>query len=94
MATDKPPQAVSSAEKAIQSTTDRMSKATHQAIDTLSEYGTRAEERLRESSRLAGERATEYAEDLGNYVSKRPLMSLAMALGAGLLLGALLRGRS
>lgn len=93
MATDKPSQAVSSAEKAIQSTTDRMSKATHEAIDTLSEYGTRAEAQLREGSRRASERATEYAEDLGNYVSKRPIASLAMALGAGLLLGALLRGR-
>lgn len=93
MATDKPSQMASSAEKAVQSTTDRVSKATHQAIDTLSEYGTRAEERMRESSRRAGERAGEYAETVGNYVAQRPIMSLAMALGAGLLLGALLRGR-
>lgn len=93
MATDKPSQAADSAEKAIQSATDRVSKATHQAIDTLSDYGTRAEERLRETGRRAGERAGEYAEDFGNYVAKRPIVSLAMALGAGLLLGALLRGR-
>lgn len=93
MATDKPQQAISNAEKVLQSTTDRVSQKTHEAIDTLSDYGSRAEQRLRESSKRASERAGEYAEDFGNYVAKRPLVALAMALGAGLLLGALIRGR-
>lgn len=93
MATDKPHQAVSNAEKTLQSTTERVAKTTHEAIDTLSDYGTRAEERLRETGRRATERASEYAEDVGTYVSKRPIASIAMALGAGFLLGALMRGR-
>lgn len=93
MATDKPHQAVSNAEKTLQSATDRVAKTTHEAIDTLSEYGTRAEERLRETGRRATERTREYADEVGNYVSKRPIASIAMALGAGFLLGALLRGR-
>src|SRR5438876_100217 len=97
MATDKPHQAhqaVSNAEKNVQSTTDRVAKATHEAIDTLSDYGTRAEEQLRETGRRAGERTREYTDEVGSYVAKRPIASLAMALGAGFLLGALTRGRS
>lgn len=93
MATDKPPQAVSNAEKTLQSTTDRVSKATHEAIDTLSDYTTRAEDRLRETGRRATERTREYAEDIGTYVQRKPLASVAMALGAGLILGILMRGR-
>jgi ElaB/YqjD/DUF883 family membrane-anchored ribosome-binding protein len=93
MATDKPHQAVSNAEKTLQSTTERAAKATHEAIDSLSDYGTRAEARLRETGRRATERTREYAEDLGSYVARRPIASLAMALGAGFLLGAIIRGR-
>ena len=87
-------QAVSNAEKTLQSTTDRVAKATHDAIDTISEYGTRAEEQLRETGRRAGERTREYADGMSSYVTRRPIASLAIALGAGFLLGALTRGRS
>ena len=96
MATEKPQQAhqaVSNAEKTMQSTTERAARATHEAIDSLSEYGTRAEERLRETSRRASERTREYADEVGEYVARRPVMALALALGAGFLLGALSRGR-
>lgn len=93
MATDKPHQAVSDAEKAMQSTTERVAGATHEAVDTLSEYGSRAQERLRETGQRARERTREYAQDVGGYVANRPLVALAMALGAGFLLGALSRGR-
>ncbi len=93
MATDKPHQAVSNAEKTLQSTTERVAKGTHEAIDTLSEYGNRAEEQLRQTGRRAAERTKEYADEVGSYVSRRPIASLAMALGAGFLLGALMRGR-
>jgi ElaB/YqjD/DUF883 family membrane-anchored ribosome-binding protein len=93
MATEKPHQAISNAEKTLQSTTERVTKATHDTIDTLTDYGARAEERLRETGRRATERAGEYAEDVGAYVSRRPIASLAMALGAGFLLGVIMRGR-
>lgn len=93
MATEKPHQAVSDAEKAVQSTTDRVARATHEAIDTLTDYGTRTEERLRETGRRASERTREYAEDVGAYVTRRPVTALAIALGAGFLLGILSRGR-
>ena len=93
MATDKPHQTISSAEKAIQSTSERMARAAHDTIDSLTDYGARTEERLRESGRRATETGREYAEDFGNYVSRRPIVSLSLALGIGLLLGALARGR-
>lgn len=93
MATEKPHQTVSDAEKAMQSTTEGTARATHEAVDTLSEYGTRAQERLRETGQRARERTREYAHDVGDYVAHRPLVALAMALGAGFLLGALSRGR-
>lgn len=93
MAQEKPHQAISNAEKAVQSTTDRVAKTTHDAIDSLSTYSTQAEERLRETGRVAAERTREYADEVGAYVARRPLASLAMALGAGLLLGAIMKGR-
>ncbi len=93
MATEKPHQAVSGAEKTLQSTTERVARATHEAIDTLSDYGARTEKQLRETSRRAVERTREYADRIGGYVTQRPLTALAIALGAGFLLGALSRGR-
>lgn len=90
---EKPHQAVSDAEKALQSTTERVARATHEAIDTAREYGARTEERLRETGRRAGERTREYADNVGGYVTHRPWTALAIALGAGFLLGALTRGR-
>lgn len=93
MATEKPHQAVSNTEEKLQSTTERVARATHEAIDTLGDYGARTEERLRETGRRASERTREYADNVGTYVRQRPVMALALALGAGFLLGALSRGR-
>lgn len=93
MATDKTQQAISGAEKTLQSTTDRVARATHDAIDAAGEYGARAEERIRETGRLAAERTREYADDLESYVVRRPVAAVAIALGAGFLLGALVKGR-
>lgn len=91
--TEKPHQAISNAEKAMQSTSERVARAAHDAIDSLGTYGARTEERLRQSGRRAGEATREYAEEFGNYVARRPIVSLSVALGIGLLLGALVRGR-
>lgn len=85
--------AVSSAERAAQSTTDRVARAAHQAVDSLSGYGARTEERLRETGRIAGKRGRQYADQVGGYVNERPLAAIAMAAGVGVLFGLLLRGR-
>ena len=86
-------QTVSKAEKAAQSTTERMARAAHEAVDSLSAYGGRTEERLRETGKLASERGREYAEQVGGYVNERPLAAIAIAAGVGLLVGILMRGR-
>lgn len=93
MATEKPHQAVSSAEQAVQSTTERVARAAHEAIESLSGFGGRTEERLRESGRRAGETTREYADEMSHYVSKRPFAAVAIALGVGFLMGMLSRGR-
>lgn len=86
-------QSISQAEKAAQSTTDRVARAAHDTIDTLTEYGGRTEERLRSTSKLAGKRTREYADQVGGYVNERPLVAIAIAAGVGALFGLLLRGR-
>lgn len=93
MATEKPHEAVTSAEQAMRSTTERIARAAHEAIDKLSGYSSRTEERLREGSRRAGETTREYADQVSGYVSSRPLAALAIALGVGFLLGVLARRR-
>lgn len=93
MASDKPHEAVSSAEQAAHSTTERVAQASHDAIDRAREYGARAEEQLRERSRWASDRTREYTDEVSAYVNRRPITALAIALGAGILLGALARGR-
>lgn len=86
-------QAVSGAEKTAQSTTDRMARAAHHAVDSLSEYGTRTEERLRETGKLASRQGRQYAKQVGGYVNERPLAALGIAAGIGVLFGLLMRGR-
>lgn len=86
-------QAVSSAEKTAQSTTDRVARAAHQAVESLSDYGTRTEERLRETGKLASRRGRQYAQQVGGYVNERPLAAIAIAAGVGVLFGLLMRGR-
>ncbi len=86
-------QALSSAEKAAQSTTERVARAAHQAVDSLSEYGSRTEDRLRETGKTASQRGRQYADQIGGYVNERPLAAVAIAAGVGVLFGLLMRGR-
>lgn len=86
-------QAVSAAEKTAQSTTERVARAAHQAVDSLSEYGTRTEDRLRETGKIASRRGRQYADQIGGYVNERPLAAVAIAAGVGVLFGLLMRGR-
>lgn len=86
-------QALSSAEKTAQSTTERVARAAHQAVDSLSEYGSRTEDRLRETGKTASRRGRQYADQIGGYVNERPLAAVAIAAGVGVLFGLLMRGR-
>ncbi len=86
-------QAVSGAEKAAQSTTERVARAAHQAVDSLSQYGSRTEDRLRETGKIASRRGRQYADQVGGYINERPLAAIAIAAGVGVLFGLLMRGR-
>lgn len=86
-------QAVSGAEKTAQSTTNRVAQAAHQAVDSLSAYGARTEDRLRETGKIASRRGRQYADQVGGYVNERPLAAIAIAAGVGVLFGLLMRGR-
>lgn len=87
--------AVDNAERALQSATERLARAAHQAVDTLSAYGGRAEERLRASSQTAGERSREVMDQVRQYVLDHPLAAIGIAAGVGFVFGAMMRsGRS
>jgi len=86
-------QAVNAAKNTAESTAERAGGSAREAVDSLSSYGARAEERLRETGRMATERTREYADQVSGYVTSRPLTSIAIALGVGLLFGLRMRGR-
>ena len=86
-------QAVGAAKSTAESVAERAGYSAQEAADTLSSYGARAEQRLRETGRRASERTREYADQVGGYVAERPLTSIAIALGVGLLFGLWSRGR-
>lgn len=93
MANETTQQAVGAAKSAAESASERAAQAGHKAANTLSTYADRTEQRLRETGRIAGERTREYANQVSGYVAERPLTSIAVALGLGLLFGLRIRGR-
>lgn len=93
MAMEQAHQAVSNAERVVQSATERLAEAAHQAVDTLSEYGGRAEERLRDTTEVASERSRELMEQVRRYVEDHPVAAIGIAAGVGLAVGVLLSPR-
>ncbi|BAU48852.1 hypothetical protein SVA_2302 [Sulfurifustis variabilis] len=91
MAMEQAHSAVSSAEQAAQTATERLAQTAHETVDTLSEYGARAEQQLRETGRLAGEQSRELIDQINEYIVAHPMAAIGIAVGAGFLLGALAR---
>lgn len=83
--------AVDSAEQALQSATERLARAAHQAVDTLTEYGGRAEERVRSTTQVAGERSREIMDQVRQYVMDHPMAAIGIAAGVGFVFGVLMR---
>lgn len=83
--------AVTEAERALQSATERLARAAHQAVDTLSGYGGRAEERLRDTTQIATERSREMMDQVRFYVEEHPLAAIGIAAAVGFTLGMLIR---
>lgn len=91
MATEQAHRAVSTVERELQSATERLAEAAHHAVDSLGAYGSRAEERLRDTTEIASERSREVMDQVRRYVEDHPLAAIGIAAGVGFALGVLMR---
>lgn len=91
MAMEQAHTAVSEAERALQSATERLARAAHQAVDTLTEYSGKAEERLRDTTQAASERSQEVVGQVRQYVEDHPMAAIGIAAAVGFALGMMLR---
>lgn len=92
MALEEAHATVASAERELRSATERLAQAAHRAVDTLSSYGGRAEERLRDTTTLATERSREFMDQVQRYVEDHPLAAVGMAAAVGFAIGMMIRG--
>ncbi|HWU75373.1 MAG TPA: hypothetical protein VN043_02625 [Rhodanobacter sp.] len=90
--------AVSSTKEAVDRAADRVEEGLHHATDKTAEAANRAAEKaaaVSERSREAYDRTMDHAdawlEQARGYVREKPVQSVAIALGAGWLLGRILR---
>ena len=79
--------AVASSKEKFDRAADRVEERVHHATDKVAE----ATERGREAYDHARERADEWLEEVREYVREKPVQAVAIALGAGWLLGRILR---
>jgi ElaB/YqjD/DUF883 family membrane-anchored ribosome-binding protein len=91
MNTEQVHDAVSDAERALQSATERLASAAHSAVDTLSDYSGRAEDRVRNTTRIASERSREYLDQIRDYVEAHPVAAIGIAAAVGFAFGILMR---
>lgn len=74
-------------EEGLHKATDKAAHAANRATDKVSD----AAERGREAYGKARDRADEWLDEIRDYVREKPVQSVAIALGAGWLLGRILR---
>ncbi|HEY8586775.1 MAG TPA: hypothetical protein VIL60_08635 [Rhodanobacter sp.] len=84
---DKVDRAAEHVEEGLHQATDKAAKAAHKASDTAAKVGERGREVYDETR----ERADVWMEQVRDYVREKPVQSVAIALGAGWLLGRILR---
>lgn len=92
MAMEQAHATVVSAERELHSATERLAQAAHRAVDTLSAYGGRAEERLRDTTTVATERSRAFMDQVQHYVEDHPLAAVGMAAAVGFAIGMMIRG--
>jgi ElaB/YqjD/DUF883 family membrane-anchored ribosome-binding protein len=90
--------AVAGTKEAVDRAADRVEEGLHHATDKAAGAATRATEKAAEYSERGREvydqavdRAEDWMDQARDYVREKPLQSVAIALGAGWLLGRLLR---
>ncbi|RDS81651.1 DUF883 family protein [Dyella monticola] len=84
---DKFDRAADRVEERVHSATDKAAHAANRASDKVNE----AAERSRAAYDQARDRADEWLEEVREYVREKPVQAVAIALGAGWLLGRILR---
>ena len=84
---DKVDQAADRVEEGLHHATDKTAAAAHKAADKAAEVS----ERGRAAYEQTRDRADEWLEQARDYVREKPVQSVAIALGAGWLLGRILR---
>jgi ElaB/YqjD/DUF883 family membrane-anchored ribosome-binding protein len=90
--------AVTNTKEAVERAADHVEEGLHRATDKAADAATRATEKAdevrqrgREAYDDAVDRADEWLERARDYVREKPVQSVAIALGAGWLLGRILR---
>jgi ElaB/YqjD/DUF883 family membrane-anchored ribosome-binding protein len=84
------------------STTDQLTSRAHEGLDTLADRANVAERRVRDKAARVGEQASQAADrarqksvqvrqTVSEYTGENPMMALAMAFFAGVLLAAIAR---
>lgn len=86
-AKDKVDHAADRVEQGLHHATDKTASAAHRTADKAAEVG----EQGRAAYEHTRERADEFLEQARDYVREKPMQSVAIALGAGWLLGRILR---
>jgi ElaB/YqjD/DUF883 family membrane-anchored ribosome-binding protein len=90
--------AVASSKEKFDRAADRVEEGVHHATDRAAHAANRATDKVAEASERgrvaydhARERADEWLEEVREYVREKPVQAVAIALGAGWLLGRILR---
>lgn len=91
MATSTNPDAIQSTKESLHSTTDRVAKGAHEAIDKAADKSERLETKVRDASHRATERAQDFEREAISYVRQHPYKAVGMAVAAGFVLGAILK---
>ena len=86
-AKDKVDHAADRVEQGLHHATDKTASAAHRTVDKAAEVG----EQGRIAYERSRDRADEFLEQAREYVREKPMQSVAIALGAGWLLGRILR---
>jgi ElaB/YqjD/DUF883 family membrane-anchored ribosome-binding protein len=86
-AKEKVDHAADRVEQGLHHATDKTASAAHRTVDKAAEVG----EQGRMAYERTRDRADEFLEQAREYVREKPMQSVAIALGAGWLLGRILR---
>ena len=86
-AKEKVDHAADRVEQGLHHATDKTASAAHRTVDKAAEVG----EQGRAAYERTRDRADEFLEQAREYVREKPMQSMAIALGAGWLLGRILR---